>query len=459
MYQCISPCNVFQCLESLTLESMLNLEKICHGKLELESFGKLSVISIIDCYELRDVFSASVAKLLLQLEKIEVKNCWKIKDIVTDDGQSIYCERILPKIQSLRLEVVPNLQQFYELISPVETIPAFFNGKLLASFSPLTETVIAGCGSLKYLFLSSAPLNLVQLNTLVIRECWMMEGIIKTNQAMDEVSFPHLTSLTLENLPKLTFIFNDNVTFPSLQRIEIREMDNVEKIWKNPPTLDSYFKLEEIQVVSCKSLRKVLSSDILRRFQNLRKLRIKKCEMLEEVFEMNQNSNVEAIRATPLSHLDLENLPNLKQVWSADPDGSITFENLKTLSTKNCPSLKNLFPVSVTKCLHQLEDIFVKDCGIQEIVGKEEKFQKMGPELFVLPKLTKMHLELLPQLVSFYRGPHTFKWPSLKSLEVIECAKVSKVFGLEFSSALEVSNEDQHLDIPIQQDALFSLDK
>ncbi|PON66566.1 LOW QUALITY PROTEIN: LRR domain containing protein [Parasponia andersonii] len=132
MYQCISPCNVFQCLESLTLEYMLNLETICHGKLELESFGKLRVLSTIDCKQLRDVFSASVAKLLPQLEKMELKSVGR--DIVTHDGENIYNERILPKIQSLMLEFLPNLQRYYELISSVETIPTFFNGEVLIFF-------------------------------------------------------------------------------------------------------------------------------------------------------------------------------------------------------------------------------------------------------------------------------------------------------------------------------------
>ena len=243
------------------------------------------------------------------------------------------------------------------------------------------------------------------------------------------------------------------VTFPSLQRMEIEEMDKLEIIWQTPSTSDSFCKLEEIQVVSCKNLRKMFPSYLLRRFWNLRELAIGRCEMLEEVFEMiDQNSNVEEVvcdnvTTIPLTDLTLANLPNLKHVWCSDPHGTVTFENLRCVIIVNCPSLKYVFPISVAKGLHQLEELIAMKCGIKEIVGMEEELDTIVPELFVFPKLTSVGLEQLPELVSFYPKPYTSKWPSLESVEVIECPKLNKVF-----SSVQV-------DIPIQQYALFSLEK
>ncbi|PON74885.1 LRR domain containing protein [Parasponia andersonii] len=209
-------------------------------------------------------------------------------------------------------------------------------------------------------------------------------------------------------------LFNQKFALPALREINIRSTDNLEKIWEYPwlsTSADhSFRKLEEIYVVGCKNLQKVLPSPMwARRLPNLRYLHICDCEVLQEVFEIERsNSSVEEREATAsqLSYLYLNNLSKLKHVWPKDSQGSShLFQNLKVIYVSNCHNLESLCPPSVAKGLLQLQTLEIRSCDVlKEIIsnndGEEEK--ETVPHKVVFPQLTSLYLRGLPQLVSFY---------------------------------------------------------
>ncbi|KDO61288.1 hypothetical protein CISIN_1g043214mg [Citrus sinensis] len=75
------PRDAFRALESLSLSNLINLEKICHGKLKAESFCKLTTLKVKSCDKLSFIFSFSVARSLPQLQTIEVIACKNMKEI------------------------------------------------------------------------------------------------------------------------------------------------------------------------------------------------------------------------------------------------------------------------------------------------------------------------------------------------------------------------------------------
>ena len=95
----------------------------------------------------------------------------------------------------------------------------------------------------------------------------------------------------------------------------------------------------------------------------------------------------------------------------------------------------------------QLEDLRIDDCGVEEIVSREEIAEAAAR--FVFPKVTHLMLHKLPKLKWFCRGVHTSEWPLLKELEVYECDQIeifaSKV--LNFQETVEQSK----LETSIQQ--------
>lgn len=75
------PRDPFCALESLSLRNLINLEKICHGKLKAESFCKLTTLKVKSCDKLSFIFSFSIARGLSQLQTIEVIACKDMKEI------------------------------------------------------------------------------------------------------------------------------------------------------------------------------------------------------------------------------------------------------------------------------------------------------------------------------------------------------------------------------------------
>ncbi|TXG69552.1 hypothetical protein EZV62_004487 [Acer yangbiense] len=359
------PCVAFPNLQTLSLFQLSSLEKICHGQFTLtpNSFSQLRTIKVIRCVKLKNIFSSSIARHLSQLQQIDMYNCENMEEIFSIVGGENE-EIVLEKLESLCLEKLPKLRSFTydeeevgstcdEERQMKDSLMPLFDGKV--KFRNLKTMTLEEI-NLKYVFSSSTLGSFVQLQSLEIRYCTVLEEIIRIDDLKNNFEFPSLKTLWIEECPAMkSIICSDKVTFPSLEEIEISGMDNLEMIWHN--------QLEDSQNV-----------------QNCQKL----CKV----------------------------------------------------SVKKCKSLKNLFPASIVGNLLQLKDIYVQECGIKEIVAKEEA----GDRMFVFPDLISFSLHNLLELKCFYPGIHTTKWPMLKKLDVIGCDKIdaSELFNIQ-----EVILEDQ----------------
>ena len=228
-------------------------------------------------------------------------------------------------------------------------------------------------------------------------------------------------------------------------------------LWHNHQLiLDSFCKIKELRVGSCKNLKNIFPPNMWRRLQNLEKLTIEDCNSVEEVFEVRVENVAEISDkgSTQLRYLTLNNLLKLKHVWTSDLEAILTFQNLCKVEVSQCKTLKNLFPISVAKSLVQLESLHINGCGLmEEIVAFEEGLETTTE--FVFPRITSLSLELLPELKCFYPGKHTSKWPSLKELTIWKCNKV-RIFA---SNELSFPNTDgSGHRVPVQQ-PLFCVEK
>ncbi|KAL3506839.1 hypothetical protein ACH5RR_032221 [Cinchona calisaya] len=111
-------------------------------------------------------------------------------------------------------------------------------------------------------------------------------------------------------------------------------------------------------------------------------------------------------RALPnLVHLSLHYLWNLKNIWNGQiPVGS--FNALKVLSVHTCPRLEFVLSWSMLPFLASLEDLIVEDCAsVTDIIRSEMKIE-LGGDADELPKLKKLELQYLPQLVRICNGSY-----------------------------------------------------
>uniref|UniRef100_A0A2N9EFT6 AAA+ ATPase domain-containing protein n=1 Tax=Fagus sylvatica TaxID=28930 RepID=A0A2N9EFT6_FAGSY len=385
-------------------------------------------------------------------------------------------------------------------------------------FQNLRSLKVEGSGSLKYLLSTSTARVMEQLKYLSIKDCKVMEEVLLTEDLGEEeeiipiVLFPRLNILKLKDLPVLkrfcvgsnnkfpslkylrieqcpklkSFIlkpvssgitvskevkemnseenslttmqplFNEEVSFPSLETLGIYNMENLKIIWHNQLAEDSFFKLQLLRVEFCENLMSIFQSNTLTRFQCLEKLYVYGCGSLQEIFELQGQDvrETQAVTTIPLKVLNLRRLPKMKQVWNKDPQGIFSFPNLQVIYVWDCKSLKSLFLASVARCLMQLKDLHVIDCGVREIVAQEDGVEVAARLVF--PKVTLLILRKLSKLKWFYQGVHTSEWPLLKHLEVSGCDQIELFISKSLSFQERV--EESQVETSIQQ-PLFLVDE
>lgn len=104
--------HAFPNLESLILQNLINIERICSGPLPAQAFTKLQVIKVKSCDRMEFVFLHSMVKHLSELLEIEISECKFMTKIIAekrleDDGETDKIE--FPKMRSLTLECLPSL--------------------------------------------------------------------------------------------------------------------------------------------------------------------------------------------------------------------------------------------------------------------------------------------------------------------------------------------------------------
>ena len=118
-----------------------NLEKVKHvwsmDPQGIITFGKLNTVNIHDCSSLKSVFPTSVAKALKELERLEIKDCAMVEEIIAkEEGIETTTLFVFPRLSSLYLESLPELKSFYP-------------GKHTSEWPLLNELIIYECDKLK----------------------------------------------------------------------------------------------------------------------------------------------------------------------------------------------------------------------------------------------------------------------------------------------------------------------
>ncbi|KAL5756983.1 hypothetical protein ACOSQ2_021729 [Xanthoceras sorbifolium] len=276
--------------------------------------------------------------------------------------------------------------------------------------------------------------------------------------------------------------FDGKVEFPNLKTLKIDAI-NFEEIWHNQlPLMSSCFQnLTNLTIWNCCNLKYVFSSSTIGSFVQLQFLYIKDCRELKEIVRSDDlGNNVELpslnklwiwechkmktlisgdkVTFPNLKEIEMDFMDNLEMIWHNQLEDSKNIQccqQLCKVKVSSCKSLKNIFPASIARNLSRLNHIYVKKCGITEIVEKEGGVKEAVDRTFVFPELTSLRLHNLQQLRCFYPGMHTTKWPMLKKLELIDCDKID-VLGL--FNIQEIILEDQ-LDILPQEKVFFKLEE
>ncbi|XP_058000713.1 uncharacterized protein LOC131178792 [Hevea brasiliensis] len=206
--------------------------------------------------------------------------------------------------------------------------------------------------------------NLVEcpvLKELRIQNCPQMRTFVSNYTTSNMASSSELDIIN-------SALFDEKVAFPNLEQLEIHNMDNLKMIWHNELHSDSFCKINELTVENCEELIKIFPSTLLRGLRNLQSLVICECNLLQEVFDLQELIKMKESVAIQLRTLDIRGLPKLKHVWNEDPVGLVLFDNLSSVRVRDCPNLKIIFPASIAKNLPQLKTLDIDSSGVEEIV-------------------------------------------------------------------------------------------
>ncbi|TKY65522.1 disease resistance protein [Spatholobus suberectus] len=448
----------FPKLESMCLYKLENLEKICDNQLTGASFCSLKIIKIKTCGQLENLFPFSMVRLLTMLETIEVSDCDSLKEIVSVERESytvsdVHADKIeFPQLRFLTLQSLPAFFCLYtndkmpsisqsledqvpnkklkEIITVTGqdtnaclslfngkvsipklewlelssiNIPQIWNDQSLHCFQKLLTLNVSDCGNLKYLLSFPMAGSLVNLQSLFVSGCELMEDIFSAEDAMQNIDI-----------------------FPKLKKMEINCMENLNTIWQPHIDFHSFQNLDSLIIRECNKLVTIFPSYMGQVFQSLQSLVIIDCESVETIFDFGNILQTHGRNETNLHDVFLKGLPKLVHVWRVDTDGILNFNNLQSIVVYESKKLEYLFPFSVANGLEKLETLDVCNCwGMKEIVAWDNGSNEQVVT-FRFPQLNTLSLQYLFELRSFYRGTHTLEWPLLKKLFLLICSKLEE---------------------------------
>ncbi|KAI3697282.1 hypothetical protein L6452_30181 [Arctium lappa] len=359
-------------------------------------------------------------------------------------SQGLNLQLEFPQLAVLKLEYLQNFHTFCP-----EEINVASKGNLKGNnfqslvdhkveFSKLAELTISNIGNIKEVWCGHLP-NLVHLQGLYIQFCHMMEEVISIQRpsvttigetivflklkevilfglnrltffcrGVEHVQFPQLRVLRLrwlthfrtfypeETTGHTSSVFNEKVTFPSLETLELSELDSVEELWSSQLPTSQFGKLKSLRVEKCHKLINIFPSDLETLFPSLEKLEVEKCDSLE-------------------------------QVWGSK---GIQIRNLKSVFVNECPNLRNLCSFYTFKGLSNLQILDVSSCKMmEEVVEDDEHKNQRMKEVVFLDKLEEVKLAFLPNLSYFSHTKCDMEMAELTQVIVNNCPEMHTFSG------------------------------
>ncbi|XP_058737798.1 uncharacterized protein LOC131609970 [Vicia villosa] len=400
-------------------------------------FHNLRVLKISRCNSLKYVFTSVIVKAISNLEKLEVRDCEMMENIVVwgrDDKED----------DNIKEHVIMN------------------------GFGKLCYLSLLNLPKLVNVYLDSVELECPSLRNFEIVGCPMLEisllpTYIPANQDKDT------NSLNIEDnsssstwtpiecapfLPKFTRKRTTNKRINKQEASVIRALeDDIHSLFEmNPKKVKCHMRaLEELNIEKCDLLDVIFFDEEKFNFlvlSYLKTIKIGKCDKLKSIMAKREERRDTIKYFTQLEVLHLEELPNLMRFYfsglyesqdkqqhkvgcvddheriSSHPfmDESL-FPNLTSLLIDTCNKISILFSHSSLSSLEQLEKLEVRNCqNMQEIVS-QEKIEATSNKI-VLGKLKHLIFWKLPNLKAFCLSSYNFFFPSLQDVEIKDCPNV-----------------------------------
>ncbi|XP_048135712.1 uncharacterized protein LOC115727725 [Rhodamnia argentea] len=493
--QCPSS-TAFKRLESLVLEDLINMEKICHSHVLSTSFRTLKKVRVKLCFKMEVLFPCSLLRELPQLEEIGVIECDLMREIgEADEGGKVE----LRNLRALELRDLPSMKNFLSagsapLSSSSETQAAtqavFFNGQQV-SIPSLQTLTMYGLPNLETLWSEESAVELSNLQSLELLGC---KSLSKVFNFRSLVNSHKLHSLTIKNCVSVQEVFDldgpsasGNVETPSeLTTLELWDLPSLRCLWnKNPCGLVRFHRLTKLKVIDCDSLRFLFLASMVKPLAQLKELEVMYCKKMEAIIMEEEGLETETSgilafpmltylrlalesltcfsrkkcsrearyrdhvksRATALFNhevafprletLEIWNMDNIEMIWD-NQAAADSFHNVKSLDVRACNKLVNIVPSCIVGRLWSLERLRVSYCGSLEVVFELQSLNPLDGNPGVRSQLKRLMLYELPQLKCVWDKElhHQVKFQCLHSVTVSNCKSLTSLFPASVATDL-----------------------
>ncbi|XP_020224999.1 uncharacterized protein LOC109806876 [Cajanus cajan] len=374
--------NVFECPD---------LSALVHSTATI-SFSCLKRVSISNCPQLQYLFTSFMAKKLMNLEEITIKECESVKEIVAKQGDSTSEAIKFERLNTIVVDSLPSLICFY---SDSDTL----------QLPSLIKVHIWQCPNLKY-FSQGA----IDAKSFL--------GVQMSLDTSDDLFFHKDLNATIREM------FQQHEFFKSVDKECFSDDHELGAYWHGKVVSQSKW-LSNVLILKLDkcTLPYAIPSGILPCLKNLRELEVRYSDKVKGIFEVNDIEIMDT--ASQLKILTLEGLSELTHVWEKNSPGVPIFQNLQQIVVSDCENLQTLIPASLARNLKELEKLEIEFCDkLQEIVEKEEGIATNVTEKFVFPHLKMLLLYDLPQLTYFCPQTFSLECPALNNLSVLYCNKL-----------------------------------
>ncbi|XP_059656552.1 probable disease resistance protein At4g27220 isoform X1 [Cornus florida] len=355
----------FPALELLEIGGLESLTAIWDNQLFLgsqaeDSFRQLRFIEVDMCEKLVNVIPPNVLPLLQKLESLIVWSCDSIVSgvevvAIEEGGDEIV---MFPQLKTMELSNLPKLCSF-----------------------------CCSGGSKEEEEASDKILVFPQLNKMKLSSLPKFSSFCCFRNEKE--------SILKETIPQRDALFNQKVQFPCLEKLVIERMNEYR----------------------CLKLLNVASTESLTSFQNLKELRVKECDSLEEVFKVKGSKGAEE---TGASHKAL----------GKEVENNLVFPQLNEVVFNNLPSLTSFCGRNCISELPSVIKITVERCPKLEMFPCRylNSTEPLPNEMVEFPILDRL---ILSDESIFEGTCHVLPFCKVpKSLEVNNCRNLVNVYTL-----------------------------
>lgn len=328
-------------------------------------FYNLKNLLINECHGLVFLMPSSVAKTLVQLEKMVIEDCKSLEQIVSPEIGTSASDKII--------------------------------------FEKLTTLTLNSLSSLVTFSLRNVALDFPTLHVATICDCPMMKIF-----SQGDIWAPNFMAIQASLDPYDLHYFKDlNSTVEKLFWDRVRDVQDLklgdhlelEDVWHGVFDIPEmgFSKLKSLVMERCK-ICLVIPFHLLPYLSNLEELEVRNCDSVKAIFDVKgfSRNGMKVIDSGPtspyslhLKKLILEKLPNLDHIWNDDPQGILSLQCLQQACVDGCKSIKSLFPTSVA--IDKLEKLEVKCCeGLEEIIAKDKT--EVTSKVFIFHNLSSLTL-------------------------------------------------------------------